>query len=148
MSLHNISQRRLKDERIWIIYGTRCTKNGKFSAFPTLPIASESKENLTQLKLAMLFILANMQGCWPQRSLWEDQFQNHGLGCPHFWCWQTSLDWSWNGPCSRWVAVLKPPSTDVSRAIIHVFQTIESAVGKDKLYTEVMVNTTTTHNNF
>ena len=63
MSLHNISHRRLKDKRSWIVYCTRCTKNGKFSAFPTLPIASESKENLAQLKLAILFILANMWRC-------------------------------------------------------------------------------------
>ena len=35
-----------------------------------------------------------------------------------------------------------------NRTIIHVFQTIESAVGKDKLYTEIMVNATTTHDNF
>ena len=30
-------------------------------------------------------------------------------------------------------------------AIIDVFQTIESAVGKDKLYAKVMVNAVTTH---
>ena len=51
------------------------TINGKFRVFPTLPIASESKENLAQLKLAIL-----------------------------------------------------------NRAIINVFQTIESGVGKGKFY--------------
>ena len=55
------------------------TINGKFRAFPTLPIASESKENLGQLKLAILNILAHAVVLTP---LQEDQFQNDGLDCP------------------------------------------------------------------
>ena len=38
------------------------TINGKFRAFSTLPIASESRENLANLKLAILNILATCGG--------------------------------------------------------------------------------------
>ena len=44
------------------------TINGKFRAFPTLPIASESKENLGQLKLAILNILAHAVVLTPKIS--------------------------------------------------------------------------------
>ena len=44
------------------------TINGKFRAFPTLPIASESKENLGQLKLAILSILAHAVVLTPKIS--------------------------------------------------------------------------------
>ena len=37
------------------------------------------------------------------------------------------------------------PVLMLNRAIIDVLPTIESAVGKDKLYAKVMVNATTTH---
>ena len=57
------------------------TINGKLRVFPTLPITSESKENLAQLKLAILNILATCGGVNPKRSLPEDQFQNDGLDC-------------------------------------------------------------------
>ena len=44
------------------------TINGKFRTFPTLPIASESKENLGQLKLAILNILAHAVVLTPKIS--------------------------------------------------------------------------------
>ena len=44
------------------------TINGKFRAFPTLPIASESKENLGQLKLAILNILTHAVVLTPKIS--------------------------------------------------------------------------------
>ena len=40
--------------------------NGKFRAFPTLHIATDSKENLAQLKLAILNILAICGGVDPK----------------------------------------------------------------------------------
>ena len=42
------------------------TTNGKFRAFPTLHIATDSKENLAQLKLAILNILATCRGVDPK----------------------------------------------------------------------------------
>ena len=42
------------------------TTNGKFRAFPTLHIATDSKENLAQLKLAILNILAICGGVDPK----------------------------------------------------------------------------------
>ena len=44
------------------------TINGKFRAFPTLPIASERKENLGQLKLAILNILVHAVVLTPKIS--------------------------------------------------------------------------------
>jgi len=42
------------------------TINGKFRAFPTLPIASESKQNLAKLKLAVPNIFATCTGIDPK----------------------------------------------------------------------------------
>ena len=117
------------------------TINGKFRAFPTLPIASESKENLVELKLAILNILATCGGVDPRDLFEKINFRMMDLTAHNFGVdKQCSTD---HVPdellCST------HPVLMFNGAIINVFQTIESRVGKDKLYPKVMVNATITY---
>ena len=121
--------------------------NGKFMAFPTLPIASERKENLAQLKLAILNILATCCGVDPKDLFEKINFRMmdstaHNFGVDE----QVSIDLGTNHLpdellCSTHQVLM------LNRAIIDAGPSsiIESAVGKDKLYAKVMVNVTTTH---
>ena len=121
------------------------TINGKFRAFLTLRIASESKENLAQLKFAILNILATCCGVDPKDPFEKINFRMMELTAHNFGVdEQVSIDLETDHvldelPCST------HPVLMFNTAIIDVFQTIESAVGKDKLYAKVMVNATTTH---
>ena len=121
------------------------TINGKFRAFPTLPIASESKENLAQLKLAILNILATCGGVDPKDLFEKINFRMmdstaHNFGIDE----QVSMDLGTEHVPDELLCSTHPVLM-FNRAIIDVFQTIECAVGKDKLYAKVMVNATTTH---
>ena len=121
------------------------TINGKFRAFPTLPIASESMENLTQLKLAILNILATCSGVDPKDLFEKINFRMmdstaHNFGVDE----QVSIDLGTDHVPDELLCSTHPVLM-FNRAIIDIFQTIESAVGKDKLYAKVMVNATTTH---
>ena len=76
------------------------TINGKFRVFPTLPINNQSKENLAQLNLAILNILATCGGVDPKDLFEKINFRmmdstTHNFGVDK----QVSIDL--NGPCSR-----------------------------------------------
>ena len=121
--------------------------NGKFRAFPTLPIASDRKENLAQLKLAILNILAIRCGVDPKDLFDKINFRMmdstaHNFGVDE----QVSIDLGTNHVPDE-LLYSTHPVLMLNRAIIDVGPSsiIESAVGKDKLYAKVMVNVTTTH---
>ena len=119
--------------------------NGKFRAFPTLPIASEKKENLAQLKLAILNILATCDGIDPKDLFEKINFRMmdstaHNFGVDE----QVSIDLGTNHVPDELLCSTNPVLM-LNRAIIDVSQTIESAVGKAKLYAKATVNVTTTH---
>ena len=121
------------------------TINGKFRAFPTLSIASESKENLAKLELAILNILATCGGVNPKDLLEKINFRMMDSTAHNFDVdEQVSVDLETDHVPDELLCSTHPVLM-FDRAIIDVFQTTESAVEKDKLYAEVMVNAITTH---
>ena len=121
------------------------TINEKFRVFPTLPIGSESKENLSQLKLAILNILATCSRVDPKDLFEKINFRMMDSTAYNFGTdEQVSVDLGTDHVpdellCSTHRVLM------FNRTITDVFQTIESAVRKDKLYAKVMLNASTTH---
>ena len=76
------------------------TISGKFRAFPTLPITNESKENLAQLKLAILNILATCGGVDP-KDLFEKISFRMMDSTAHYFGVDKQVLIDLNGPCSR-----------------------------------------------
>ena len=122
-----------KKKRVGSFMVQGVTINGKFRAFPTLPIASESKENLAQVKLAILNILATCSGVDP-----KDLFEKINFRMMD----STAHNFSVNGKVLIDIGTDHVPDELLcsthpvlmfNRSIIDVFQTIVSAVGKDKL---------------
>ena len=100
------------------------TINGKFRVFPTLPIASESKENLAQLKLAILNILETCGGVDPKDLFQKINFKMmdstaHNFGVDE----QVSIDLRTDHVPDE-LLCLTHPALMFNRAIINVFQTI------------------------
>ena len=90
------------------------TINGKFRAFPTLPIASENKENLAQLKLAILNILATCRRVDPKDFFEKISFRMmdstaHNFGVDE----QVSIDLGTDHVPDELLFQINPPSTDV-----------------------------------
>ena len=90
------------------------TINGKFRAFPTLPIASENKENLAQLKLAILNILATCRRVDPKDFFEKISFRMmdstaHNFGVDE----QVSIDFGTDHVPDELLFQINPPSTDV-----------------------------------
>ena len=121
------------------------TINGKFRAFPTLPIASECRENLAKLELAILNILATCGGADPKDLLEKINFRMMDSTAHNFDAdEQVSVDLGTDHVPDELLCSTHPVLM-FNRAIIDVFQNTESAVEKDKLYAKVMVNAITTH---
>jgi len=122
------------------------TINGKFRAFPTLPIASESKQNLAKLKLAVLNILATCSGVDPMELFEKITFRMmdataHNFGVDEL----VSIDLGTDHVPDELLCSTHPVLM-FNRSIIEVFKAVENAIGKEKLYARIMVNAaSTTH---
>ena len=109
------------------------TINGKFRAFPTLPIASESKENLAKAKLAILNILATCSGVDPKDLFEKINFRMIDSTAHNFSVDEQALIDTGTDHVPDELLCSTHPVLMFNRSIIDVFQSIVSAVEKDKL---------------
>ena len=108
------------------------------SVFPTLPIVNESKVNLANLKLAILNILATCGGVDSKVRSEKINFRMMDSTA------QVSVECKTDLVPYELLCSIHPVLM-FNRCVIDVFQAVESATGKDKLYAKIMVNATTTH---
>lgn len=120
------------------------TVNGKYRSLPTMSIASESRENLAALKVAVLNILEAASGV-PAKTLFEkidfvvtDQTA-HNLKVDELVA--ASFE-SERVPDHLFCNV--HPTLMFNRVITKQWAEIENTVGRDKIYSNFLVNATTT----
>ena len=121
------------------------TINGVFRALPTLPVASESRKNLVELKKTVLGILS-VCGDVPMKDLFEKvQFRmmdsaGHNKGVDE----QVAIDLGTDHIPDELLCSTHP-CLMFNREMIGVCATIENTIGKDKIHSTLLVDTTSTH---
>ena len=106
---------------------TGITINGKFRPLPTLPIASECRENIAALKVAVLSILAT---CNTKYTATVDDIVAVDLGTEHI---------------PAHLLCHTHPALMFNRKIVELCSEMEKEIGPDKIYLSCLVNATTSH---
>ena len=122
------------------------TIHGVFRPLPTLPVASESRRNLADLKVAVLDILSASSGI-PTNVLYEridfimtDQ-TSHNKDVEAMVAETLQSE---HVPSHLFCNV--HPSLMFNREVTKLWADIENTIGKDKIYSKFLVNATTSHN--
>ena len=123
-----------------------CTIDGKFRAFPTLKIASESRENLAELKKTILDILSCVSGKYSSKDLFEhitfrvSDSVSHNLGVDDL----VALDLGTEHIPDHLLCHAHPVLMFV-RKLVETFASIEATIGTSKIFSNMLVDFTNTH---
>lgn len=124
-----------------------CTIDGKYRAFPTLPIASETRENLASLKLTVLSILSVVSnGKYSSKDLHEKiTFKvtdgvSHNFNVEEIVALELGTDY-----IPEHLLCHTHPVMMFSRELVNLFANIEQGIGSDKIFSKMLVNATNTH---
>lgn len=125
------------DEGSFMVQGVMI--DGVFKAFPALPIASESCENLTKLKSTVLKILEICSGV-PAVQIFEKitfrmmDSTSHNFGVDELVAMDLGTDHIPEELLCQTYPVLM-----FNREMVNGYKCIEKEIGKDKLYSSVLV---------
>ena len=119
--------------------------DNKFRAFPTLPVASESCENLASLKKTILHVLELCSGVSQADLMKKISFRmmdstSHNFGVDEKVCLDLGID-----HIPEELLCSTHPVLMFNREIVNVFSQIEKQIGREKLYSSVLVECTTSH---
>lgn len=124
-----------------------CTIDGKYRAFPTLPIASETRENLASLKLTVLNILSVVSnGKYSAKDLHEritfkvTDGVSHNFGVEEIVAVELGTDY-----IPDHLLCHTHPVMMFSRELVNIFSSIEQGIGSDKIFSKMLVSATNTH---
>lgn len=124
-----------------------CTINGKYRAFPTLPIASESRENLATLKRTILDVLSCVSGGkYTSKQIFEKiQFKitdgpSHNYGVDDLVALDLGTD-----HIPEHLLCHTHPVLMFNRKLVETFAAVEEKIGSDKIFSKLLVQTTNTH---
>ena len=121
------------------------TINGVFRALPTLPVASESRDNLAALKKAVLGILSICSGVSSKDLFNKINFRMmdstaHNYGVDE----QVALDLG-TDHIPEELLCSTHPTLMFNREMIGVCSTVETTIGRGKIHSTLLVDATTTH---
>ena len=124
-----------------------CTIDGKYRAFPTLPIASETRENLANLKITVLSILSvvsnnrySMKELHEKITFKVTDSVSHNFGVDEIVALELGTDYIPDHLLCHTHPVLM-----FNRELIHLFSTIELGIGSEKIFSKLLVSTTNSH---
>ena len=124
-----------------------CTIDRKYRAFPTMPIASETRENLASLKLTVLNILSVVSnGKYSPKDLHEKITFKVTDGVSHnFYVEEIVALELGTDHIPDHLLCHTHPVMMFSRELVNMFSSIEQAIGSDKIFSKMLVNATNTH---
>ena len=120
--------------------------NGKFRPLPTLPVASECRENLAALKLAVLSILATCNQDYTATEIHErvtfkvTDATSHNFDVDEMVALKLGTE---HVPVH--LLCHTHPVLMFNRKIVEVCSEVEKSIGPEKIYSACLVNATTTH---
>lgn len=124
------------------------TIDGKYRAFPTLPISSETRENLTQLRVTVLNILSIVSdGKYTAKDIQEKvTFKltdgvSHNFGIEEMVALELGTD-----HIPDHLLCHTHPVLMFNRELINLFAAIEQGIGSEKIFSKFLVTATTQHN--
>ena len=124
-----------------------CMIDGKYRAFPTLPIASESRENLAVLKRTVLDILSCVNGGkYSSKEIFEritfrvSDAVSHNLNVDDL----VALDLGTDHIPDHLLCHAHPVLM-FNRKVIDTFSSIENTIGSEKIFSKLLVEVTNTH---
>ena len=121
------------------------TIDGKYRAFPTLPISSESRANLAKLKLTVLNILAvcgevDASDIFAKITFQETDATSHNFEVDE----QVALELGTEHVPIHLLCHTHPVLM-FNRKLVEFFGKVEKEIGPDKIYSNFLVNATTSH---
>ncbi|KAI8509055.1 hypothetical protein Bbelb_129030 [Branchiostoma belcheri] len=124
------------------------TIDGKYRAFPTLPISSETRENLTQLRVTVLNILSVVSnGKYTAKDIQEKvTFKltdgvSHNFGIEEMVALELGTD-----HIPDHLLCHTHPVLMFNRELINLFSSIEQGIGSEKIFSKFLVTATNQHN--
>ena len=122
------------------------TIDGKYRAFPTLPISSESRENLADLKRTVLDILSCVNGKYTPKEIYEkitfriSDGTSHNFNIDELVAIDLGTDY-----IPEHLFCHTHPVLMFNRKLVDVFSSIESEIGSNKIYSKFLVEVNNTH---
>ena len=122
------------------------TIDNKYRAFPTLPISSESRENLADLKKTVLDILSLVNGNYTSKDIFEKITFRISDGTSHNFNIDelVALDLG-TDHIPEHLLCHTHPVLMFNRKVVDVFSSIENEIGTSKIYSKFLVEVNNIH---